>query len=69
MGMPDNVRKFTTETSSSNSGPSDTPYEGGIFAAIMKFPPDYPLNPPKMKFTSEMWHPNGIPISLCLQSE
>jgi len=25
---------------------------------FLKFPSDYPLNPPKMKFTSEMWHPN-----------
>ena len=23
------------------------------------FPTDYPLSPPKMKFVSEMFHPNG----------
>eukprot|EP01103_Thecamoeba_quadrilineata_P010478 TRINITY_DN2274_c0_g1_i2.p1 TRINITY_DN2274_c0_g1~~TRINITY_DN2274_c0_g1_i2.p1 ORF type:complete len:156 (+),score=14.09 TRINITY_DN2274_c0_g1_i2:114-581(+) len=40
------------------SGPPGTPYEGGLFSAILKFPKDYPLNPPKMIFTSEMWHPN-----------
>lgn len=40
-------------------GPEDTPYEGGIFPAELKFPRDYPLNPPKMKFLGEIWHPNG----------
>lgn len=40
-------------------GPEDTPFEGGIFPAELKFPKDYPLNPPKMKFLGEIWHPNG----------
>jgi len=40
------------------SGPPGTPFEGGIFPAVLKFPRDYPLNPPKMIFTCEMWHPN-----------
>uniref|UniRef100_A0A060T5U2 E2 ubiquitin-conjugating enzyme n=1 Tax=Blastobotrys adeninivorans TaxID=409370 RepID=A0A060T5U2_BLAAD len=39
-------------------GPHDTPYEGGIFAASLKFPSDYPLSPPVMKFTSPIYHPN-----------
>eukprot|EP01132_Coremiostelium_polycephalum_P002520 gene2520-3120_t len=44
-------------------GPSDTPYEGGYFNAILTFTPEYPEkfvlpSPPKMKFTTEMWHPN-----------
>eukprot|EP00275_Glaucocystis_incrassata_P002080 EC124719.1.p1 GENE.EC124719.1~~EC124719.1.p1 ORF type:complete len:133 (+),score=6.60 EC124719.1:203-601(+) len=33
----------------------------GMFNAIMSFPKDYPVSPPKMKFTSEMWHPNVYP--------
>ena len=33
--------------------------EGGFFNAIMTFPEDYPNSPPTVKFTSEMWHPNG----------
>ena len=33
--------------------------EGGFFRAELHFPKDYPQKPPKMKFTSEMWHPNG----------
>ncbi len=40
-------------------GPEETPFEGGIFPAELKFPKDYPLNPPKMKFLGEIWHPNG----------
>ncbi|PRP86791.1 hypothetical protein PROFUN_05008 [Planoprotostelium fungivorum] len=42
-------------------GPSGTAYEGGLFIAILKFPTDYPLSPPKMIFTTEMWHPNVYP--------
>jgi len=41
-------------------GPEDTPYEGGIFPAELKFPKDYPLMPPTMKFTCDIWHPNGM---------
>jgi ubiquitin-protein ligase len=40
-------------------GPEGTPFEGGIFPAELKFPKDYPLAPPTMRFTCEMWHPNG----------
>jgi len=39
-------------------GPPDTLYEGGFFKARLSFPQEYPLMPPKMKFISEMWHPN-----------
>jgi len=40
-------------------GPEGTPFEGGVFPAELKFPKDYPLAPPKMKFLVDMWHPNG----------
>ncbi|KAF8317902.1 ubiquitin-conjugating enzyme [Clavulina sp. PMI_390] len=39
-------------------GPADTLYEGGFFRAILTFPPEYPLLPPKMRFVTQMWHPN-----------
>jgi ubiquitin-protein ligase len=39
-------------------GPSDTIYEGGIFNGNIIFSKDYPINPPKVKFTSEILHPN-----------
>ena len=40
-------------------GPEGTPFEGGVFTTRLVFPPDYPLSPPKMRFTCEMFHPNG----------
>ncbi|XP_037608887.1 ubiquitin-conjugating enzyme E2G 1b [Sebastes umbrosus] len=39
-------------------GPQDTIFEGGFFKATLTFPRDYPLRPPKMKFVTEIWHPN-----------
>jgi len=42
-------------------GPPGTEYEGGIFKALMNFPEEYPNAPPKMKFISDMWHPNVYP--------
>ncbi|KAJ3299937.1 Ubiquitin-conjugating enzyme E2 G2 [Borealophlyctis nickersoniae] len=40
------------------AGPEGTPYENGVFSATIKFPKDYPLSPPVMKFTCPMFHPN-----------
>ena len=48
-------------------GPEGTPFEGGVFPAELKFPKDYPLAPPKMKFLTDMWHPNGA-LTWTLQS-
>jgi ubiquitin-conjugating enzyme E2 G2 len=45
-------------------GPEGTPFEGGIFPAELKFPKDYPLAPPSMRFLGEVWHPNGTLSSL-----
>jgi len=42
-------------------GPPGTDYEGGIFKCLMNFPDEYPNAPPKMKFVSDMWHPNVYP--------
>ncbi|KAI7688121.1 hypothetical protein SSS_08732 [Sarcoptes scabiei] len=39
-------------------GPPDTLYEGGFFKANLTFPKEYPLKPPKMRFLTEIWHPN-----------
>ncbi|KAK9317805.1 ubiquitin-conjugating enzyme/RWD-like protein [Lipomyces starkeyi] len=39
-------------------GPDDTLYEGGFFKARLSFPEEYPLQPPKMRFETAMWHPN-----------
>ncbi|KJR89935.1 ubiquitin-conjugating enzyme E2 G2 [Sporothrix schenckii 1099-18] len=41
-------------------GPEGTPFEGGVYPAELKFPKDYPLVPPTMRFVGcEVWHPNG----------
>lgn len=33
--------------------------EGGFFKAHLQFPKEYPLRPPRMKFITEIWHPNS----------
>lgn len=40
-------------------GPDDTPWEGGTFNLLMEFSEDYPSKPPKVKFVSKVYHPNG----------
>jgi ubiquitin-conjugating enzyme E2 Z len=30
-------------------GPKDTPYEGGLFHFVLRFPPNYPLAPPRAR--------------------
>ncbi|KAH7368752.1 ubiquitin-conjugating enzyme [Plectosphaerella cucumerina] len=45
-------------------GPEGTPFEGGVFPAELKFPKDYPLAPPTMKFLADVWHPNVYPSGL-----
>ncbi|KAL7671470.1 hypothetical protein ACOME3_006366 [Neoechinorhynchus agilis] len=43
------------------TGPKDTPFEDGVFFASLKFPEDYPLNPPTMTFLTKVFHPNVYP--------
>jgi ubiquitin-conjugating enzyme E2 G1 len=42
-------------------GPTETPFEGGIFQSKLNFPRDFPNSPPAMFFITEMWHPNIYP--------
>ncbi|XP_020249041.1 ubiquitin-conjugating enzyme E2 27-like [Asparagus officinalis] len=44
-------------------GPVGTPYEGGIFHIDIQLPGNYPFEPPQMKFSTKVWHPN-----ICHQS-
>jgi hypothetical protein len=39
-------------------GPPDTPYHGATYNVDIKIPNDYPFQPPVMKFTTKIWHPN-----------
>lgn len=43
------------------AGPIDTPYEFGVYQGTMRFPRDYPMSPPQLRFSTEMWHPNIYP--------
>ena len=39
-------------------GPPDTLYVDGIFKCILKFTDNYPMVPPTLTFTTDIWHPN-----------
>lgn len=39
-------------------GPPDSPYEGYVLRARMRFPSKYPFQPPTFCFITEMFHPN-----------
>ncbi|GAB2284848.1 hypothetical protein Dimus_019301 [Dionaea muscipula] len=39
-------------------GPSETPYEGGLFQLAFAVPDQYPLQPPQVRFLTKIFHPN-----------
>lgn len=39
-------------------GPEDSEYESGIFKLDIVFPDNYPSYPPKIKFITDVFHPN-----------
>ncbi len=50
-------------------GPENTPYEKKKYTILIKFKTDFPFTPPKIYFTSQIYHPNICPLSgiVCME--
>lgn len=44
--------------SASIVGPSDTPWEGGVYSLTITFRDNYPTKAPRVRFITKMFHPN-----------
>jgi ubiquitin-conjugating enzyme E2 N len=51
------------------AGPPDTPFEGGVFKMELFLPQSYPLDPPKVRSLTKIYHPNFDQIGrICLNT-
>ncbi|ODV62427.1 E2 ubiquitin-conjugating protein UBC13 [Ascoidea rubescens DSM 1968] len=50
----DNLRYFDVLI----EGPTQSPYEGGLFKLELFLPDDYPMMAPKVRFLTKIYHPN-----------
>ncbi|CRH00393.1 ubiquitin-conjugating enzyme E2 N, putative [Plasmodium relictum] len=52
--VPENYRHFKILI----NGPEGTPYEGGTYKLELFLPEQYPMEPPKVRFLTKIYHPN-----------
>ncbi|KAI8060836.1 putative ubiquitin-conjugating enzyme E2 [Gongronella butleri] len=50
----DNLRYFDVVI----AGPSQSPFEGGVFRLELFLPEEYPMAAPKVRFLTKIYHPN-----------
>lgn len=50
----DNMRYFNVMI----LGPTQSPYEGGVFKLELFLPEEYPMAAPKVRFLTKIYHPN-----------
>jgi len=58
----DNLRYFKVVI----AGPKDTPYDGGLFSLELFLPDNYPMEAPKVRFLTKIYHPvSNIRVISC----